>query len=39
VPVGDAPILRDDYAPVDRLLRSQTGKRYVVERTNETANP
>jgi spermidine synthase len=34
---GDVPILRDDYAPVDRLLRSQAGKQYVVESTNETA--
>jgi len=39
VPVGDAPILRDDYAPVDRLLRSQAGKRYVVERANDTTAP
>jgi len=38
VPVGDAPILRDEYAPVDRLLQSQTGKRYVVERSNETTD-
>ncbi|WP_250137798.1 spermidine synthase [Halorientalis salina] len=39
VSVGDAPILRDDYAPVDRLLQSQAGKRYVVERSNDTAAP
>jgi spermidine synthase len=37
VEVGDVPILRDDHAPVDRLLRSQAGKRYVVESTNGTA--
>ena len=39
VEVGDVPILRDDYAPVDRLLRSQAGERYVVESTNATVTP
>jgi spermidine synthase len=38
VPVGNAPVLRDDYAPVDRLLETQAGKRYVVERANETTD-
>jgi len=37
VSVGDSPVLRDDYAPVDRLLETQAGKRYILERTsNET---
>jgi len=39
VDVGDAPVLRDDYAPVDRLLESQAGRRYVVARNNGTATP
>jgi len=39
VAVGDVPVLRDDYAPVDRLLRSQAGQQYVVEAANETATP
>jgi spermidine synthase len=39
VEVGDAPILRDDYAPVDRLLQSQAGRRYVIAQNNGTATP
>ena len=34
VPVGDAPLLRDDYAPVDGLLAEQVDMQYVVERTD-----
>jgi spermidine synthase len=34
VRVGDAPLLRDDYAPVDSLLATQVDTRYVVERTD-----
>lgn len=37
-----APLLRDDRAPVDSLLDSMTGQRYVVEQapdTNRTAAP
>ena len=32
--VGDAPVLRDDYAPVDTLLDPMVGQRYVVEQAN-----
>ncbi|WP_254840493.1 spermidine synthase [Natronomonas marina] len=35
-PDDDAPVLRDDYAPVDALLDPMVGRRYVVERTNDT---
>ena len=38
-PDADAPVLRDDYAPVDSLLDPMAGRRYVVERTNSTATP
>ena len=34
--VGDAPVLRDDYAPVDSLLDPMVGQRYVIEQTNGT---
>jgi spermidine synthase len=34
VRVGDAPLLRDDYAPVDSLLARQVDMEYVVERTD-----
>jgi spermidine synthase len=34
---GDAPLLTDDYAPVDSLLARQIDTEYVIERTNETA--
>jgi spermidine synthase len=39
VDVGDAPLLTDDYAPVDSLLARQVDTQYVIERTdgNETA--
>jgi len=30
------PVLRDDHAPVGRLLRSNVGREYEVDRTNET---
>jgi len=33
---GDAPVLRDDYAPVDSLLDPMAGQRYVIEQTNGT---
>ncbi|MEF8774610.1 MAG: fused MFS/spermidine synthase, partial [Halobacteriales archaeon] len=33
------PVLRDDHAPVDRLLESNVGREYRVERTNGTATP
>jgi spermidine synthase len=36
--VGDAPVLRDDYAPVDTLLDPMVGQRYVVEQTNGSAD-
>ncbi len=38
VAVGDAPLLRDDHAPVGGLLAEQLERRYVVERAdgNET---
>jgi spermidine synthase len=32
VAVGDAPLLRDDFAPVDSLLARQIDTRYVIER-------
>ena len=35
-PDPEAPVLRDDYAPVDSLLDPMAGRRYVIERTNET---
>ena len=38
-PDADAPVLRDDYAPVDSLLDPMAGRRYVVERTNGTSTP
>jgi len=34
VRAGDAPLLRDDYAPVDSLLATQVDMQYVVERTD-----
>jgi spermidine synthase len=39
VTVGDAPLLTDNYAPVDSLLARQVDTQYVIERTegNETA--
>jgi spermidine synthase len=36
VDVGDAPLLTDDYAPVDSLLARQIDTQYVIERTNGT---
>jgi hypothetical protein len=39
VEVDDVPLLRDDKAPVDELLDSQLGRRYVVTKTNGTATP
>ena len=35
-PDDDAPVLRDDYAPVDSLLDPMVGQRYVLERANGT---
>jgi hypothetical protein len=32
----DVPVLRDDRAPVDRLLDPMVGQRYVLQETNET---
>ncbi|MGM0590037.1 MAG: spermidine synthase [Halobacteriota archaeon] len=32
-PADDAPVLRDDYAPVDSLLDPMVGQRYVVQET------
>lgn len=37
IPVNDVPLLWDDHAPVDRLLRSNVGETYVLNRTTETA--
>ena len=43
VPTDDVPVLRDDKAPVDRLLDPQLGRRYVIEKngteTTATMNP
>ena len=36
IDVGDAPLLTDDYAPVDSLLARQIDTEYVIERTNGT---
>jgi spermidine synthase len=36
---ADVPLLRDDRAPVDSLLESTTGRRYVVNQTEPTATP
>jgi spermidine synthase len=33
--VGDAPVLRDDRAPVDSLMDPMVGQRYVVQRMPE----
>ncbi|PSQ58912.1 MAG: spermidine synthase [Halobacteriales archaeon SW_9_67_25] len=38
VRVDDAPLLRDDHAPVDSLLASQVDMQYVVERTDENGS-
>jgi spermidine synthase len=35
----DVPILRDDYAPVERLLDPMVGQRYVMSKSNETIAP
>ena len=32
--IDDAPVLRDDHAPVDSLLDPMAGKRYVVQETD-----
>jgi spermidine synthase len=40
VPTEDVPVLRDDRAPVDRLLDPMLGRRYVIEGAgNETSGP
>ncbi len=42
VDVGDAPLLTDNFAPVDSLLARQVDTEYVIERTGEnrsTATP
>jgi hypothetical protein len=31
IPVGDVPVLTDNYAPVENLLNPLTGSRYVIE--------
>nr|WP_199243411.1 fused MFS/spermidine synthase [Halopenitus persicus] len=36
--VGDAPILRDDYAPVDALLDPMVGQRYVIDEAGSVEN-
>lgn len=33
----DVPVLRDDHAPVDELLDSMVGQRYVIQETNQSA--
>lgn len=38
VATDDVPVLRDSHAPVDSLLAEQVGEKYVVVRTNDTAN-
>ena len=39
VPTEDVPVLRDDRAPVDRLLDPMLGRRYVIEGAeNDTSN-
>lgn len=38
VKTDDVPVLRDEYAPVDSLLADQVGEKYVVVKTNQTAN-
>lgn len=38
VPTDDVPVLRDEKAPVDRLLDPQLGRRYVIEK-NGTETP
>jgi hypothetical protein len=39
VPTEDVPVLRDDRAPVDRLLDPMLGRRYVIEQAaNDTTN-
>lgn len=39
VSTGDVPVLRDDRAPVDRLLDPMLGRRYVIEQSEkETTN-
>jgi len=35
VTVGDAPLLRDDRAPIDSLLDPMVGRRYVIERADD----
>lgn len=32
----DVPVLRDDHAPVDELLDSMVGQRYVIQETNQS---
>ncbi|MFC6614019.1 spermidine synthase [Halopenitus salinus] len=36
--VGDAPVLRDDYAPVDALLDPMVGQRYVIDEAGAVEN-
>ncbi|SEH46575.1 Spermidine synthase [Halopenitus malekzadehii] len=36
--VGDAPVLRDDYAPVDSLLDPMVGQRYVIDEAGSVEN-
>lgn len=38
VPTGDVPVLTDDYAPVNRLLDENAGKRYVITGYNRSTD-
>lgn len=38
IETNDVPILTDDYAPVDRLLDPQLGRRYVIEQNTTAAS-
>ena len=38
VPTDDVPVLRDDSAPVDRLIEPMIDRRYVVNRTDWRGN-
>jgi hypothetical protein len=37
VDTSDAPLLTDDYAPVDSLLAQQVDQQYAPDRTNASA--
>lgn len=38
-PTGDVPVLRDDRAPVDRLLDPLVGQQYVIDETANVSKP